>query len=173
MEDVRFVDTLLQMDFEELGERDDDFKREYNLLSEIEEDSVGQWLRKSKATGEAKDSDQVLLTLIVELHRKIDDLSAYIKQETKDLLKLQNSISIDKIGFHHIHILQKVLQKDKNYYARVEMPIFPTRKVPLFLRAISEDLVEVVMIHDKDQKDWNSYMTAKERVKIRESKGKK
>ncbi len=173
MEDVRFVDTLLQMDFEELGSRDDDFKKEYNLLSEIEEDSVGQWLRKAKATGEAKDSDQVLLTLIVELHRKIDDLSAYIKQETKDLLKLQNSVMIDKIGFSHIQTAKKLFEKDKSYYARIEMPIFPTRKVPLFLKALEEDLAEVIMLHDKDQKDWNSYMTAKERAEIRENRGKR
>ncbi len=170
MENVRLIDTILQMSFEELGERNDEFKREYNLLSEIEDDSLGQWLRRAKATGEAKDSDQVLLTLMVELHRKIDELSAYIKQEKKDLLVLKNSVMINKIGFNHVGVEKDIFQKDKSYYARVNMAFFPKREVPMFIKAISKNFAQITIIHDKDRRDWNAYLMAKEREEIRRKK---
>ncbi len=172
MEQIRLIDTILQMSFEEVSKRENEFKKEYNLLSEIEDDSMGHWLRRVKASGEAKETDQVLLTLIVELHRKIDELSAFIKQETKEFLKLENKATINKIGFHHIHIENAIFELNMNYYARVNMPFFPKREVPIFIKALSKNLAQIVYIHDKDQKDWNAYLMAKEREQIREKKRK-
>ena len=84
MESIRYVNAPLSIIFEE--NLNEEFKREFDSLSGSDDDSVGEWLRLAKARGETSESDQVLLTLVLELHRKIDSLSAYIKGEEKKVI---------------------------------------------------------------------------------------
>ena len=53
------------------------------------------------------------------------------------------------------------------------MPFFPTREVPLFFKAISKNEAKVILLHERDEKDWNAYVVSRERVMIREMKAKK
>ncbi|MEF3191780.1 MAG: hypothetical protein K6347_04410, partial [Campylobacterales bacterium] len=53
--------------------------REYLRLSDLSQDPIGQWLKMAYARGEAQESDRLLLTLLVELHRKVDRLEKLIK----------------------------------------------------------------------------------------------
>ncbi len=170
MDDIRFVVAPLVVHFEKVGEKQEIFSKEYNALSEFEEDSVGQWLKIAKARGETGDSDQVLLTLLVELHKKVDMLTNIIKNEEKMLLQLVHKSMISHIGFEHIMIEDNPLEVGEKYYVRVEMPVFPKREIPLFVKALSENVAEISHIHDKDERDWATYMTARERVMIREAK---
>ena len=48
------------------------------------------------------------------------------------------------------------------------MPIFPKRNLSLYLRAVSENLAKIENMHEEDEVDWNAYVTARERVMIRE-----
>ncbi len=173
MENIRFVTAPLVARFEEAEHNKEAFKKEYASLSEFEEDPVGQWLKIAKARGETKESDQVLLTLLVELHKKIDRLTAIVKNEEKPLLPLAHEAAIDKIGFEHIHFEKALLHPGTIYYCRIEMPVFPKREMPLFFEAIGEDIGKIVLIHHKDEQDWNAYVTARERVMIREMKAQK
>ncbi len=168
--DVRFVNAPLVVEYEESSKRYDTLKREYDSLSEYEEDSIGQWLKLSKAKGETRDSDQVLLTLMIELHRKIDALTMLIKEEEREFLKLPNIAKIKAIGYEHFKLEKNLLIKDKQYYARVSMPVFPKREIPLFFKAINENIAIITLIHEKDSKDWSAYVVARERVMIRELK---
>ena len=170
MDDIRFVVAPLVVHLENVGEKEDLFSKEYNALSEFEEDSVGQWLKIAKARGETNESDQVLLTLIVELHKKIDRLTSIIKDEEKKLLELASTIMISDIGFEHIKLEEGIFKEGERYYARVEMPVFPKREIPLFLNALSSNVAHITNIHDKDERDWSSYVAARERVMIREAK---
>ena len=86
----RLIEAPLHIYFEEYDETKTEIQREYSLLSESDEDPVGQWLKIAKARGETRDSDDVLLTLVVELHRKVDSLTAYIKKEKENNLKLKS-----------------------------------------------------------------------------------
>ena len=170
MDDIRFVVAPLVVHFEKVGEKQELFSKEYNSLSEFEEDSVGQWLKIAKARGETGDSDQVLLTLLVELHKKVDMLTAIIKDEEKKLLSLLEKTMISHIGYEHIMIEETLLEVGEKYYVRVEMPVFPKREIPLFVKALSENVAEINNIHEKDERDWSTYMAARERVMIREAK---
>ncbi len=170
MDDIRFVVAPLVVHFEKVGEKQEIFSKEYNSLSEFEEDSVGQWLKIAKARGETGDSDQVLLTLLVELHKKVDMLTSIIKNEEKLLLELAHKNMISHIGFEHIKIEEDLFEVGEKYYMRVEMPVFPKREIPLFVKALSENVAEISNIHDKDERDWATYVTARERVMIREAK---
>jgi hypothetical protein len=170
MENIRFVLAPLKIDFSEVGEDDKEFRREFGKLVQSDEDSIGQWLKLAKARGETAESDQVLLNLIVELHRKIDELSAYVKDEKPTYLKLNHNEDIESIGFEHFKLIKGGMDKDKMYYGRILMPVFPKREFPLFFKALSEDIAEIVLMHEDDVKDWSSYMSARERVMIREAK---
>ena len=147
-----------------------EFLREYNLLSESDDDPVGQWIKLAKAKGETSDSDQVLLTLIVELHRKVDALSAYVKNEHTDYLELTYNARIDSISFENFHLEEGCLEEGRHYYGRIMMPVFPKREVPVYFKALSSDLAVIERLHERDQNDWNAYVTARERVMIREMK---
>ena len=82
-------------------------------------------------------------------------------------------MDIDAIGFEYFHIKQDLLTTGILYYGRVEMPVHPKRDVGLFFKAIDSSLAQIVKIHEQDEKEWASYMTARERVLIREAKEKK
>lgn len=169
--DVRFVTTILDIHLALLdGVSDEAFRREYSILSDFEEDAVGQWLKLAKARGETSESDDILLRLMVELHKKVDLLTALIKKEERQFLKLAIDSKVCKIGFDHIGLEDDIFQKDKEYYCRIEMPVFPKREMPIFSKALDTNTAQIVLMHDGDQKDWNSYVTARERIMIREMK---
>ena len=171
MSDIRFVPAVLTVHFEVLNsENSESFRREYTTLSEYEEDAIGQWLKIAKARGETKDTDEVLLNLLVELHKKVDELTALVKNEEKKLLTLANTTQILFIGFDHIQIEESLFIPGKEYYARIEMPIFPKREMAMYLKGIEPQIAEIILMHEKDMKDWNAYVVAKERVMIREMK---
>ncbi len=171
MSDVRFVPAILKIIFEEVSTKKEQFLKEFTSLSEYEEDSVGQWLKLAKAKGETDESDQVLLTLIVELHKKMDQLTSIIKDEGRELLVLKDEGEIAEIGFEHIKLSETLFKEGEEYYARIFMPTFPRREMPLFLKATTSNIAKIIKIHDQDEKDWSSYMTARERVLIRQMRG--
>ena len=150
---------------------DDLHEREYHTLSEADDDAIGQWLKLAKAKGETSESDPVALRLLVELHRKIDNLERLIKNETPSRIGLSSSAQIESIGFGYFKLEKDELEKDKTYYGRITMPTYPQREIGVFFVAVDSSLVKLERIHDRDEKEWASYVTARERVMIREARG--
>jgi hypothetical protein len=163
------INAPLSIQFETLSnERRDEFEREFQTLSEVDSDAIGHWLKLQRAKGETGDTDEVVINLLVELHRKIDKLEKVILEGEKRFLHLENSSEIEKIGFHHFQLKESFLVKGEIYYGRVDMVTYPQREVALFFRAVDEKLVEIDSIHKKDEEDWASYFRARERIMIRE-----
>lgn len=146
--------------------------REYSQLSESDDDPISQWLKLAKGRGDTNETDPVLLNLVVELHRKIDALEMFLKNETPKRISLTNQIQIESIGFDHFKLGEDVLEEGVEYYGRVEMPVHPKRDVAIFFKALDKSLVEITKIHERDEKEWGVYLTARERVLIREAKAK-
>ena len=169
----RLVPAPISIVFSEIQENKEEFLREFHKLSESDENPINQWLKTAKARGETADTDPVLLQLIVELHNKIDALEMFLKDEKPVRLSLLNSAEIDSIGFEHFNLAKNVLVQNREYYGRIEMPVHPKRDVGVFFTAQSESLARTTKIHERDEKEWASYMTARERVLIREAKEKK
>ena len=169
--DIRFVTAVLDISLQPLdGRNDEAFRREYKILSDFEENAVGEWIKLAKARGETNETDEVLLRLLVELHKKVDDLTAIVKHEERELLDLDLDAHICGVGFDFIKLEESLFEKEKDYYCRVQMPVFPKRDMPMFLRVVSENIAQIVLIHETDQKDWNSYVVARERIEIREKR---
>ncbi len=146
-------------------------EREYHKLSEADDDAIGQWLKLAKARGETSESDPVTLKLLVELHRKVDNLERLIKNEKPARVGLSYSEQIESIGFGYFKLNAEVFEPSVSYYGRITMPTYPQREIGVFFRAMDSSLAKIERIHDRDEKEWGAYVTARERVMIRELKG--
>lgn len=146
-------------------------EREYHTLSEADDDAIGQWLKLAKAKGETSESDPVALKLLVELHRKVDNLERLIKNEKPNRIGLSSEGKIESIGFGYFKLEREDLEVSKRYYGRITMPTYPQREIGVFFIAEDSSLGRIEKIHDRDEKEWGAYVTARERVMIRELKG--
>ena len=167
---MRLVPANLDIVFEEIGEREREFLREFDKLSGNEDDPLGAWMKRAKAKGDTKESDQVILTLLIELHRKFDELNAYIKNEKFIKLELAQSSALDGINFENFRIKEAKFKEGAKYYGRIFMPIFPKRDVAIFFEALDEKTAKITRINESDESDYNGYVTARERAMIRELK---
>jgi hypothetical protein len=165
---IRFVSAPLNIKFEEDKKI---FKEEYDKLGAEIDDPIGQYIKLAKAKGETSDTDKVLLELVVALHRKVDELTNLIKNETKELIPLKYDEKISDIGYEYIKFQNPILTPNEKYYGRLDIAFFPQREVPLYFIAIDEQIAEIILMHDRDIKDYNAFMAARERALIREKRG--
>jgi len=171
MSDIRFIPAALDFVYEEVFPSNKQmFQNEYNTLSEYENNDIEEWLKKAKTKGATEDSDKVLLTLIVELHKKIDRLENILTQKEKDSITLQHQSKIVGINFDYIESDGLDFLNTHRYYAKVMMPTFPKREIPMFLVGVDKNRAKIQLISQKNLEDWNSFVMSKEREMIREIK---
>jgi len=166
---MRLVRAYVKIEFDFF---DEEKKREFDLLSVETDDPIGQYIKLAKARGETKETDPVLLELLIALHRKIDDLTAYIKNEKKPLIPLKFKSEIDGVGFEYFRIRDDLFEKGNKYYSRIDLPVFPERKIPVIFEAVDGKIAKILQMHERDEKDYNAFIVARERAIIREMKGK-
>ncbi|MDF1878282.1 hypothetical protein JHD46_01365 [Sulfurimonas sp. SAG-AH-194-C20] len=173
MSTPRLVQAPISICFSEADIDKEVYEREYQQLSESDEDPISQWLKLAKAKGDTRETDPILLELVVELHRKIDSLEMFLKDEVPSRVSLISSCAIESIGFEYFKMESEVLQEGVIYYGRIEMPIYPKHDVGVFFQAKDSSLAKIIKMHDRDEKEWNAYLTARERVLIREAREKR
>ncbi len=171
MDPIRLVDTSLRIVFSRGTIEDKAYKQEFMSLLMLHDDPLSVWLKSDKIRKQSEESDQVLLTLIAELHHKIDRLSMQLTHKEPLHLCLESAGIIDAIGFEYFHFATECLDNKESYYGRIDMPVFPRRQVALFFEAISTDTAKITLMHEDDKKDWAAYMVACERAMIRRIKG--
>jgi len=165
---MRLIPAPLSIEFEEDKE---EFKSEYDKLGAEIDDPIGQYIKMAKARGETSDTDKVLLELVIALHRKVDELTHLIKNETKELIPLKYNEKITDVGYEYFKFKNPVLTKNQKYYGRLDIAFFPQREVPIYFMAVDEQVAEIILMHDRDIKDYNAFVAARERAIIREKKG--
>jgi len=165
---IRLIPAPLSIEFEEEKK---EFKTEYDKLGAEIDDPVGQYIKLAKAKGETSDSDKVLLELVVALHRKVDELTNIIKNEKKELLPLKYNEKITDIGYEYFKFKNPILKINEKYYGRINISFFPKREVPIYFIAVDEKVAEILIMHDRDIKDYNAFIASRERAIIREKKG--
>lgn len=170
---VRLISAPISLEFDRVEADEEGFEREYHRLSESDEDPIGQWLKIAKAKGDVSESDPILINLVVELYRKVDGIEKLLKNEVPQKASLSSSGIIESIGYGYFQLKEPLLRPEQAYYGRIEMPVHPRRDVGVFFTAESDRLARITKMHERDEKEWASYLTARERVLIRESKGSK
>ena len=171
MESIRLVKASLKIAFEAGNAENSEFTKEYYNLIQLNDDPLGAWLRSSKIRKEADETNQVLLTLLLELHRKVDKLAHTIKTDTPLVLSLKEKGNLIAIGHGYLQFENDVLVVGQSYYGRIDVPTFPRREMPIFFEAETENIAKIILMHEDDEKDWSAYMMACERVIIRQMKG--
>jgi hypothetical protein len=168
-EKIRLIPAIIKFEFDKY---DKEKQKEFDLLGSESDDPIGQYIKLAKARGETKDTDPVLLELLIALHRKVDELTAIVKNEKKEYIKLQYKSNILEIGFEYFKIEDNFLQRDVKYYGRMHLPVFPPRLVPVIFKGFEKNLAKIEFMHERDEKDYNAYIMARERAIIRQLKGK-
>ena len=146
------------------------FKDEFDLLSENNDDPIGVWLKNTRARGKIDESLQPIIHLLVELHRKIDAIAAVINDEKKAFLPLESATKLESIGHSLLIFPPDSLTPCQKYYGRLDIAIFPPRKVPLFFEALDAKTAKITLMHERDEIDFDAYIAARERSILKESK---
>ena len=173
---MRIISAPLKIDFGKVSaENEAIFRAEFDRLSENNDDPISAWIRTTRARGRVIDENEPILQLLIELHRKIDALSAQINNESKNYLTLESSAVLEAIG-HNLLIfgadLADELEVGAKYYGRLDIAVFPPRKIPLFFIAQDSKNAEICLMHGRDEVDFDNYIAARERSIIRENKAK-
>lgn len=171
MNDLRLIPAPISISFSQSRLEDEYYEREYQALSGADDDPIGQWLKLAKSKGDTQETDKVLLQLMVEMHRKIDHLEKLIQNEVPQRLSLTSESMIESIGFDIFKLEEDMFETGQTYYGRLSMPVYPKRDVAVFFEALSSRQGKIKRIHERDQIEWNAYVTARERIMIREMKG--
>ncbi|MCX6075683.1 MAG: hypothetical protein NTW78_02205 [Campylobacterales bacterium] len=166
----RLVPAQINISFSEATSEAEAYEGEYHKLIESDNSPINQWVKHAKARGDTHETDPVLLNLLVELHNKIDALERFIKHEEPSRVPLIMKGRIESIGFEHFNLDAPLLSVGVQYYGRVEMPIHPKRDIGIFFEALSPTLAAIVRTHERDEAEWATYLTSRERLLIREAK---
>lgn len=171
MDNIRLVPSTLDLSYEELGENTDTFEREFNVISESEENSITQGIKHAKMRGEADETSILILNILSELYRKMDKIEHLLVHGNLKRLALASTGLIESIGLEHFKLTSEVLEVGKRYYGRVEIPTFPKREIAFYFEAIEPTLAKIEKIHVRDKEAWGYFMVACERIMIRQLKG--
>ena len=166
---IRLIPAIVDFEFDEYN---DEMQKEFDLLGSETDDPIGQYIKLAKARGETKDTDPVLLELLIALHRKVDELTAIVKNEKKEYIPLKYKTRIIEIGFEYFKIEENLFKTDLKYYGRMALPVFPPRLVPVILIGVNKNLANIEFLHERDEKDYNAFIMARERAIIRQLKAK-
>lgn len=163
---MTLIKTALKIEFGEIGDREELFAKEFESFSETDSDPLSQWLKRAKARSGTEDMDQITMHLLVQLHKKVDELTKLVKNEHDVFLGLNFCEYIDGCWYTDIMIESGLFVPQRAYYARINMPIFPQRIVPLYLEGVDAKTAKIVKMHERDRHDWDAYLITKEREQI-------
>lgn len=171
MKNILLVHAPINITYSDIAVNRETYEREFDQMSESDDDPIGQWLKTSKARGDTGESDPLVLNLLVELHRKVDRLEQILTNSVPKRVSLSDHALIESIGFEHFKLKEHLLEEGKTYYGRVEMPIHPKREIAVFFEAVESTLAKIIRINERDEREWAAYLTARERAMIRQLKG--
>lgn len=168
---TRLVKASLKIEFSKV-ESFEHFRDEFEAFSQDNSDPIGMWLKNLRARGKVIDENEPMLALLIELYRKVDELSHKIDGEIKQYAKLEHISKLESIGHSVLIFNDNILEIGAKYYARLNIAVFPKRKLPIYFEATDENTGEIKLMHDTDLADFDSYIVARERSIIRETKSK-
>ena len=171
----RTVQAPLNLEFALIEAADSEstkaYEREYASLSNADADPLGEYMKYARAKADSREADDIVLKLLVTLHYKLDEIKNILTDNVRQFVKLESKENVEALGHSVIIMPKAVFQKGAQYYARIDLPVFPERLIPIFLEAIEPKVAKVKRIHERDERDWDRSITSRARSLIRELKG--
>jgi len=171
MSDIRLVQATIDLSYEEVLDNNEKFEHEFNLIGVAEENSITQGIKHAKVRGELDETNALMLNIMAELYRKMEKIEQILSKGKLNRLELSSQGLIESIGLEHFKLSSESLEVGKHYYGRMEIATFPKREIALYFEAVEPSLAKIETIHVRDKEAWGYYMTACERVMIRQMKG--
>lgn len=169
--DEKLVKVNLEIEFCIINDDNiQDIQEEFNSLSEETRDPINNWFKLAKARGDISESENILLNLTIELHKRLDRMEDLIKNKKESYLPFNHCTKIKRIGHNSFELLNGQIING-SLYGRIDMPVFPKRKIPIYFTHIKNGIYKIDLMHNRDNVDYDSYITARERSLIREAKG--
>lgn len=157
--DTRVVESVIALEF---APDNGNFLEEFHKIGSMYED-INQWLGKVNE----KNENALLLEILVELYKKVARLERKIMQQEEDLLPLEYKSKIVALGHGVVFIEDAILEEGMSYYLRFVLPSFSDRIMPVFAKALSENVLQIVRFHTRDMQDFDSYIANTEMEAIR------
>lgn len=170
MSSIRLVPATIDLEYEEISTDVERFEREFNEISESEENLITQGIKHAK-TREMDETNVLMLNILSELYKKMDKIEHMLIHGSLKRLPLASVGFIESIGQEHFKLNTDALEVGKHYYGRVEIATFPKREIAFYFEAVEPSLAHIEKIHVRDKEAWGYYMVACERMMIRQMKG--
>lgn len=164
MVDFRLIYGRVEIAFEP----DDEYV--YEVEFNQSRSNIDEWLSHEKVRGEGENSDPLTLKLLVELYKKVDELSSIIKNQHTPPKPLKFNFTTSKIGYEGFEFDNECLEVGVTYYARVNLPLFIRREVLMYFKAVTPKCAKILKISRGNEREWNAFVAESERLEIRKVK---
>ncbi|AII14102.1 hypothetical protein CIG11343_0182 [Campylobacter iguaniorum] len=164
MVDFRLIASRVLVQFQK------DLNGEFELEFSQSRSSIDEWLSLEKARGESANSDPLTVKLLVELYKKVDELSNLIKNEKSPQIPLESLETATHIGFEGFKFGVQCLEEGEIYFARILLPTFIKKEILVYFRALDTNTAKIFRVSKGDEREWSAYVAESERLEIRRAK---
>lgn len=162
--ETRIARCVLDIEVQEVQEIDGKYFQEYIALNQIEESGIEKWLKLSK--GRDYEGDEVMLELLVEVYKKLERLEQKLSIKENPYLPLELSLKTHSIG-HGVICFEEELREGGLYYGRIDLPIFPSKIIPVFFKMLTPLVGKIIKIGTMHNQSYDTYVVECERMEIR------
>lgn len=162
--ETRVARCVLDVEAEKVDEIGGKYFQEYISLNQIEESGIEKWLKLSKSRD--YEGDEVMLELLVEVYKKLERLEQKLFIKENPYLPLSLSLKTHSIG-HGVLCFEEELPEGEMYYARFDLPIFPSKIIPVFFRMLTPHIAKIIKIGYSHNHSYDGYVVECERMEIR------
>lgn len=170
---LRVIPATLLYTFDHVDDHNrSHYNRDFDNLAQANTDPVKEWIALQEAKGLAQDSDKIVLQLLSEMYKKLDRIETMLSGE-KPICghTLPHSGTLQGLGYEALAFENGMLVEGRLYYAKVDMPTFPKRSIPLFFESLDNTTGHIVAMHESDRIQWDSYIISRERTMLSDAKG--
>lgn len=164
MVDFRLISSRVEIEFE--PDMDGTHESEFNQSRS----NIDEWLSIEMVRGEGENSDPLTIKLLVELYKKVEELSNIIKNQHTPPKSLKFCLDTSKIGYEGFEFDKDCLEVGTSYFARVNLPLFIKREVMVYFKAITPNCAKILKISRGNEREWNAFVAESERLEIRKVK---
>ena len=164
MVDFRLINGRVEIGFES----DEEYK--YEAEFNQSRSNIDEWLSHEKVRGESENSDPLTIKLLVELYKKVDELSNIIKNQHTPPKPLKFTQLTSKIGYEGFEFDNECLEVGGIYFARVNLQLFIKREVLIYFKALTPKCAKILKLSRGNEKEWNAFVAESDRLEIRKAK---